>query len=340
MARVAGEFMQKFQVPGLSVAIAHEGRLVYESAFGDACRQPLERLSVNNLFRVASVTKPITSTTIFSLIERDKLRQHDRVFGPNGVLGTKYGKQPYKKWVEDITVDHFLTHTCGGWDNSNDDPMFENIGMDHAQLIGWTLDTKPLKHPPGTNYAYSNFGYCVLGRVIEEVTHRPYHEYVQEEVLSRCGIRDMRIAGNTLKERARGEVVYYGQHNEDPYNMNVTRMDSHGGWLATPRDLAMFVSHVGGFKSMPSLLKPETVKLMTTPSSATLSYARGWAVNEVPNWWHNGSLPGTTTIMVRTATGFCWGALTNTRTTSGPDIGLALDNMVWDMVKKVGAWHA
>lgn len=340
MADVALEFMRRFDVPGLSVAIAHHGRLVYESAFGESNRQTRQRLSVNNLFRIASVTKPITSTAIFTLIERGRIAQLDRVFGPGAVLGTKFGKPPYKRWIADITVDHLLTHTCGGWDNSNDDPMFENLGMDHEQLIAWTLGTKPLKFVPGSHYAYSNFGYCVLGRVIEEIAGRPYHEFVQEEILSSCGIRDMRIAGNTLKERLPDEVVYYGQNGENPYDMNVARMDSHGGWLATARDLVMFLNHVDGFKFTPSLLKPETIKLMTTPSSATLNYARGWAVNSVPNWWHSGSLPGTSTIMVRTASGFCWAALTNTRRAGQPDMGLGLDNMVWDMVRKVGAWNA
>ncbi len=120
--------------------------------------------------------------------------------------------------------------------------------------------------------------------------------------------------------------------------MNVTRMDSHGGWLATPSDLVLFLNHVDGFKSTPNILKPETIKSMTTPSSVNSGYARGWAVNSANNWWHSGSLPGTTTIMVRTATGFCWAALTNTRKMGQPDIGLALDNMVWDMAHKVTAW--
>ena len=338
MAGVANAFMRKFDVPGLSVAISREGRIVYESPFGEANRQAGQRLTVSNLFRIASVTKPITSTAIFTLIERGKLGQHDRVFGPGGVLGTKFGKGAFKKWVEEITIDHLLTHTCGGWDNSNDDPMFENVGMDHAQLISWTLDTKPLKNVPGTHYAYSNFGYCVLGRVIEQVTGRPYREFVQEEILARCGVRDMRISGNTLNQRFPEEVFYYGQGGEDPYDMNVTRMDSHGGWLATPRDLVLFLTHVDGFKSTPNILRPETIKLMTTPGAVNSGYARGWAVNSAPNWWHNGSLPGTITIMVRTASGFCWAALTNTRTTGQPDMGLALDNMVWDMVHRVSAW--
>jgi CubicO group peptidase (beta-lactamase class C family) len=337
MARAADDFMRQFNVPALSVAIAEHGHLAYESAFGFANREARQRVTTSHLFRIASVTKPITSTAIFTLIERGKLAQHDRVFGPGAILGTAYGHPPYKKWVEDITVDHLLTHTCGGWDNSNDDPMFENPQMNHAELISWTLDTKPLKHPPGTHYAYSNFGYCVLGRVIEHLSGRPYADFVHEAVFSRCGIRDMRIAGNTLAQRFPNEVIYYGQSGENPYNMNVTRMDSHGGWLASPRELVLFLNHL--FES-PNLLKSESIKAMTAPSSATLTYARGWAVNEVPNWWHNGSLPGTSTIMVRTHSGFCWAALTNTRTTSSPDIGLALDNLIWDMARKVGSWQA
>jgi CubicO group peptidase (beta-lactamase class C family) len=339
MAGVANAFMRKFDVPGLSVAIARNGRLVYENPFGESNRESGERLTVSNLFRIASVTKPITSTSIFTLIERGKLGQHDQVFGLGGVLGTKFGTAPYKKWVDEITIDHLLTHTCGGWDNWGDDPMFENLGMDHAQLIAWTLDTKALKNPPGTHYAYSNFGYCVLGRVIEQISGQPYRDFVREEILSRSGVRDMRISGNTLKERFPEEVVYYDQNGENPYGMNVTRMDSHGGWLATPRDLVLFLNHVDGFKSTPNILKSETITAMTTPSPVNSGYARGWFVNNARNWWHDGGLPGTTTIMVRTASGFCWAALTNTRAPSEPGMGLALDNMVWNMVHKVSAWH-
>jgi len=338
MAAVATAFMRNFDVPGLSVAIARKGRLVYDSPFGEANRQSGERVTVSSLFRIASVSKPITATAIFTLIERGKLRQNDKVFGAGAVLGTRFGTPPYKSWVEEITIDHLLTHTCGGWDNSSDDPMFENLGMDHAQLIGWVLDTKSLQNPPGTHYAYSNFGYCVLGRVVEQVSGRAYPDFVREEILARCGLGDMRISGNTLEEGAPREVIYYGQNGEDPYDMNVARMDAHGGWLATARDLVAFLNHVDGFKSTPNILRPETIRLMTTPSAVNASYARGWAVNNVPNWWHGGSLPGTTTIMVRTASGFCWAALTNTRRPGQPDMGLALDNMVWEMARKVSAW--
>jgi CubicO group peptidase (beta-lactamase class C family) len=284
--------------------------------------------------------------SIFTLIERGKLNLTDKVFGPSGVLGEKYGKAPYKEYVTDITVDDLLTHTCGGWPNDSTDPMFRFDSWDQAKLISWTLQNLPLTNPPGQNWAYSNFGYCLLGRVIEQVSGQSYADYVQANVLAPCGITDMRIAGNKLNQRAPNEVVYYGQFSEDPYKMNVTRMDSDGGWLATSTDLVIFLNHVAGAPNIPALLKPETIKVMTTPSPAypqttPARYARGWMVRvDSGNWWHSGSLPGSTTIMVRTPTGFCWAALTNTRTEPSNVIDKALDEMMWNMVRCVPAWGA
>ena len=121
--------------------------------------------------------------------------------------------------------------------------------------------------------------------------------------------------------------------------MNISRMDSHGGWIATPTDLVRFAVRVDGFSDLPDILRPKTLKIMTTPTAASASsgYACGWAINSVPNWWHNGSLPGTNSIMVRTASGLCWAALTNTRRDG---IDLALDQMMWKLAQAVPAWQA
>jgi hypothetical protein len=103
---------------------------------------------------------------------------------------------------------------------------------------------------------------------------------------------------------------------------------------------------VAGAPGIPALLKPETIKQMTTPAPAypqgDARYARGWMVrnNGAGNWWHNGSLPGTTTIMVRTSTGLSWAALTNTRSQPSNEIDAAIDKMMWDMVKCVPSWGA
>jgi len=149
----------------------------------------------------------------------------------------------------------------------------------------------------------------------------------------------MRIAGNTLEDRVAGEVVYYGQGGDNPYDMNVRRMDSHGGWLATAADLVRFALRVDGFSAARNILKPASIGEMTTPTIANRGYAKGWAVNPSNNWWHTGSLPGTTSIMVRTSSGFCWAALANTREARG-DTGGALDRMMWDLVGQVKGWRA
>lgn len=338
MEGVATAFMSPHSVPGLSVAVARDGALLYERGFGFADRDKNERVTPAHLFRIASVSKPITSVTLFRLMEDKRITLEDTVFGSRGILGDDFGKAPYKRWVEEIRIKHLLTHTGGGWQNDGTDPMFRNPAMNHKQLITWAIANVPLGYPPGEHYAYSNFGYCILGRVIEKLTGTPYDQHVRDAILKRCGVTDMRIGGNTLAERAPGEVVYYGD-SENPYDMNVRRMDSHGGWLATARDLAMFASHVDGHSAARNILQPGSIVAMTTATSANAGYAKGWAVNRVPNWWHAGSLPGTTTLMVRTASGLCWAALANTREAAG-DAGGAMDTMMWNLVRQVKSWRA
>jgi CubicO group peptidase (beta-lactamase class C family) len=346
MGRMAAAFRQQFSVPASSIAISRNGQFVYDQAVGMGDRQHLMQVQQSSLFRIASVTMPITSVTIFSLMEQGKLNLTDKVFGPSGILGIKYGKPPYKQYVGDITVDHLLTHTSGGWPDDATDPMMHNLSWDQTKLITETLANLPLTNPPGTHWAYSNFGYCVLGRVIEQVTGQPYAAYVQANILAPCGISTMQIAANKESQRAANEVVYYGQYSEEPYKINITRMDSDAGWIASSTQLVQFLNHVAGAPGIPALLKPATIQVMTTPAPAypqgPARYARGWMVrdNGAGAWWHNGSLPGSTTIMVRTATGMCWAALTNTRTQPSNEIDTALDQMMWNMVRTVPAWGA
>jgi CubicO group peptidase (beta-lactamase class C family) len=337
MGRLAQGFMDKFDVPGLSFAIGYAGAIVHQAAFGVADREQNEATTPQHLFRIASVSKMITSVTLFRLIEENRVKLSDRVFGPGALLGTDYGAPPYSPGIDQITLENLLTHTGGGWTNDNRDPMFTHPHMDHAQLITWTLANRPLDRPPGQHYAYSNFGYCVLGRVIEKLTGQRYAEHVRTEVLGRCGITDMTIAGNTRDQRQAGEVAYYCRV-ESPYEMNVRRMDSHGGWLATPTDLVQFLMHVDGYSRPANILRPHTIQTMTTAPSYSPDYAKGFCINTSGNWWHNGSLPGTSTIAVRTHGGFCWAAFTNV---SRPNTKMddELDELNWNMARQVGEWR-
>lgn len=127
MAKIAASFMDTFDVPGLSVAVAHAGKIVYQQPFGVANRKTGEQVSTSHLFRIASVSKPITAVALFTLIQQGKVRLEDKVFGKNSILGNKYGTPPYKRYVEDITIDHLLTHTCGGWERAKTIRCFQTL---------------------------------------------------------------------------------------------------------------------------------------------------------------------------------------------------------------------
>src|ERR1700730_15576734 len=114
--------MEQYHAPGLSVAIARHGQFVCQRGFGYADKSNGERVTTGSLFRIASVTKPITSAAIFTLIEQGHLNLDDLIFGAHGLLKDDFGGN-YPDLVKNITLHHLLTHTCGGWENDSNDPM-------------------------------------------------------------------------------------------------------------------------------------------------------------------------------------------------------------------------
>jgi CubicO group peptidase (beta-lactamase class C family) len=192
-------------------------------------------------------------------------------------------------------VRHLLNHTSG-WINSPDDPMFRAVDLTQAQLISDLLENRPLAYTPGEQDAYLNFGYCVLGRVIEKATGQSYEVYTKA-MLAPMGITDMQIAGNTLEARLPGEVKYY-QAEFSPYSMNVARMDSHGGWVASATDLARFMVRIDRGTHVPDIV-------------SSLSQTMYFKDN---SWLHAGSLPGTSSLLVRLDNTFSFVVLANTRT--------------------------
>jgi CubicO group peptidase (beta-lactamase class C family) len=135
LAHLAADLMDWYEAPGLSVAIATKGEPVYVEALGFADKERQETLTTQHRFRIASVTKPITSAGILLLMQADRLRLTDHVFGPNSILGDEYKTPPNRQDIERITIEHLLTHTSGGWPNDHDDPTFKNKEMRHLELI-------------------------------------------------------------------------------------------------------------------------------------------------------------------------------------------------------------
>lgn len=319
----------------MAIAITHHGKLICSKGYGYADTTHHIPVTPNSLFRIASVSKSLTAVAILKLVEAGKLSLDTTVFGTRGLLGTTYGHLPYSRELEAITVRELLQHTAGGWGNNSADPMFSNPEMSADELISWTIDHQPLEHPPGSIYAYSNFGYCILGRVVEKLSGQSYEQFVQQTILAPCGIKSAQVGGNTLTDKRSNEVVYYGQHNEQPYIYNIARMDAHGGWIASANDLAKFLLHIDGFPQPADILTPASITALTTGSSANSGYALGLAVNPYHNWWHSGSLPGTGAEIIRSQKGFNWVMLCNTRTDGA--FFNDLDGLLWKAVNDLAA---
>jgi len=329
LAALAQDYLRAAGVPGLSVAAARGGRIVYAQGFGIADPASGAPATPDRLFRIADVSMAFTAAAAFALIGQGRLRLADRVFGPDGVLGEAYGDTRGMPFVAAVTVEHLLAHTVGGWAAGDGDPMLAQPHLGFRDLIAWTLKNRPLGAPPGRTFAYSRFGYCVLGRVLEQATHQWYATLMRDRVFHPCGIARMAIAGNTAALRAPGEVAYAGQ-GDDPYGFNIARMDAACGWIASAGDLARFA---GG---LPSVLGPASVIAMLTPAPANPAFGRGVALDGRGGWFHDGSLPGTSALVAHTAGGLSFAALANGRSA---DSVAGLRALMRDMARAAKDWR-
>jgi len=277
-------FMQERAIPGLSVAVTYDDRLVYASGFGYADVKNKEPVATTDRFRLASVSKSITAIAIMHLAEIGALSISDHVFGPGGILGHMYGREPYSAMVLNITVQHLLEHTSGFVDHDmcgkDCDPTYlpEFLELDQWELVGALLDHYDPSHEPGTFASYSNFGYFILGRAVEAASGVfPYEKYVREQVLSKMKVNDMRIAND---KRRKHEVVYYDEDNpKAPYQFHVERRDSVGAWIATPTDLVRIAAAIDGLSRSHNFLNKTTRASMYEKTTVEGSdFAKGWRV--------------------------------------------------------------
>lgn len=372
------EFLKKHQVPGVSVAMTVKGELKYARGFGFADVENQEHALPSSLFRIASLSKPITAVAILQLVERKRLNLDDKVFtildqfeGEIQASGKRFDDR-----IRAVTIRHLLQHR-GGWDRGvSFDPMFQSVRFASELKVAAPAKTphvisamlkRPLDFEPGERYAYSNFGYCLLGRVIEKITGQTYEEYVQDSVLKPLGIETMRIGRTKLAGRVDSEVRYYDQgRGKSVFQENLGEvvpsayggwyleaMDSHGGWIASATDLARFATAFDDPVRCPILSKQSIDIMFSRPSGKAgydeknqpkdVFYSMGWSIRALSsgksNQWHTGSLPGTTTIMIRRQDGKNFIALLNTRETPSSDsLSRDLDQLLHRAANSVTKW--
>jgi N-acyl-D-amino-acid deacylase len=361
---VAG-LLRERDVPGGAVAVVREGRLVYARGFGYGVVEEEEPAEPDSLFRIASISKPVTAVATMKLVEEGDLALDDRAFEILDHLRPADGVADSR--VDDITIRMLLEHS-GGWRHRRSlYPMFELAEIareegteppaDAETVVAHVLRDE-LDFEPGTDWAYSNFGYCVLGRVIEAVTGTAYETHVREAVLGRTGVDRMRIAGTRERDRADGEVKYYGGGEQEsvfpdegtapaPYGVtSLATNDANGGWLGSPVDLVRLLTHVDGRGPVDDVLAPESIETMTARpdlppwEGADVYYGRGWLVRpDAGNWWHDGSLPGTFGILLRLGDrNLGVAALFNSRSGNLAQFNRAVQGTLFDAADAVSTW--
>ncbi len=283
--------LSKYSIPGASLAVSRSGALVYARGFGYANTANATPVQPDSLFRVGSVSKTFTAIAIMELVEQGKVQLDQSAFSylPNitPLSGATLNPQ-----LASVTVRQLLNMT-GGWDRSIVPDAVDNTlviaaatgfatPLSCSQVIQYQLG-QPLQHTPGTVYAYSNFGYCILGEIVAQVSGVDYVDFVRQNVLTPLGIQRAKQADPFLSDTVNGEVTYYdypgaplaknvynptGPLVPQPYgNHDFLDSEASGAWITTPIELLRFVNGIDGVHGGP-LLQPATIQLMQAEAPA------------------------------------------------------------------------
>ena len=295
-------------VPGLALAVAVDGKLLFSEGFG--CADLEERLPVwpTTKFRIGSISKPITAVGLMKLVEAGKLdldapvQKYVPSFPEKGAL---------------MTVRMVAGH-LGGIRHYQDDEFTIQKHYDTV-LDGLTIfENDPLVSPPGTKFNYSSYGYNLLSAVVESSSGENFLAYMQARVFGPLGLVHTVADQNRqiVEQRSRFyDLPKDGSVENAPYVDNSYKW-AGGGFLSTAEDLLRF----GSALLQPGFLKAETLKTMFTSQKTTAGeetgYGIGWGVQKTKSgktiYEHSGgSIGGTSQLILYPETHVVVALLTN-----------------------------
>ena len=340
------KLMQNWNIPGASLAVAKDSRLILARGYGVASSITSEPVTPQTLFRMGSITKAVTVVAVMRLVEQGKLKLDEPVTPYLAKVVAKLAtvKDPR---ATAITVRHLLQHTGGMDRDQSGDPFF----MPHLQgvsrrqgvapvtceaIIKDTLE-QPLSFMPGERYAYSNVGFCMLGRIVEAVTGESYAKYVSRTLMQPVLGKEY-LLGRTI-EPISGESSYHVEPEQRSVmpapgvtalfgvsaprgSYNLESMDSLGAWVATPTEVLKFFLAIDGARGSHLLSTDTMAQLLQEPTYLinkeerkpyrslglqVIKTSRGY------NWWHTGTQPGVASLALRAANGWSWVIVFNGR---------------------------
>lgn len=284
--------MTRLGIPGLSAAVVTERRLRWSDAFGTADLENFVPAKAVTVYRLASVTKPITATAVLQLVEAGKVDL-------DAPIQRYVPAFPEKQWP--VTVRHLLSHQSGvrNWTDEefHNTRHFANIAESLA-----VFKDDPLLFEPGTRTQYTSLGYNLLGAVVEGVSGKPFLEYLHDRVFTPAGMEAARgddvLA--VIPNRAPGyQLSAAGELRNSPLS-DTSNRTAGGGLVATAEDVARFAI---AFQRA-TLLKASTTQAaygrQRTRDRKVTGYGLGWIVGETAGRtevYHTGGQPRVSTVL-------------------------------------------
>jgi D-alanyl-D-alanine carboxypeptidase len=270
-----------------TVVIAKCGAPIFERAYNRADREHGVDNTMATSFNVGSINKMMTAVSVMRLVQDGRLRLTDTV-------GTHLPDYPNRAIADNVTIHHLLTHTGGTGDIFDEDWEDYRLTLrthdDYIRRFGARGPT----HAPGARFRYSNYGFVLLGAIIERVTGRSYYDAVAELVYARA---NMTSTSSPIWNEPIGAVGYTRWRGDDlTSNVDVLPyrgMAAGGGW-STTRDLVAFATALQNH----ALLDPEHTRLVTTGKiriGLGVKYGYGFVdivIDGVRCIGHNGGFPG------------------------------------------------
>jgi CubicO group peptidase (beta-lactamase class C family) len=269
-ALVAAE-MARQKIPGMSVAIVAGGQPRWAAGYGMQDVENNVPAKASTVYRLGSISKPITAVAVMQLFERGRLELDAPV--------QKYCPAfPEKQWP--VTTRQVLGH-LSGIRHYKSDEEFNSTRFYPTINDGLAMfKDDPLLHEPGAKYTYTTFGYTLLGCVIEGASGQKFADFVRENVFRPAGMERIRVdsVADIIRERAQGyRITDKGELTNSPLADNSYKVPG-GGFVSTVEDLSKFAAALQAHK----LLKRETTELMYTPlktnDGKATTYGLGWGV--------------------------------------------------------------
>jgi CubicO group peptidase (beta-lactamase class C family) len=271
-----------------AILVARNGQTLFSGAYGLADREKKVRNRVDTRFRIGSMNKMFTAVSVAQLAQAGKIKL-------DAPLGTYLKEYPNQDVASKVTIHHLLTHTGGTGDIFG--PKFDENRLKLRELKDYVAlyGTRAPQFEPGARFAYSNYGYLLLGVVIEAASGQSYYDYVREHVYKAAGMtRTDSLAEN---EEVADRSVGYTKGDGTEWRPNTDtlpyRGTSAGGGYSTVEDLGRFAAALLSHK----LLNAEYTTLVTTGkvSGGPAKYAYGFMDSEqdgVRSFGHGGGAPG------------------------------------------------